>query len=63
MSARSCCRPVTLASWKFACLDENQTFPTLVRDLAQGGSPYRLPDSGDTNGDTFLRQGLSTVAD
>jgi hypothetical protein len=50
-------RLVTLANWRFASLDGNQSFAALARDLAQNGSPYRLPDSGNADGDRFLRQG------
>ncbi|MFF0523441.1 hypothetical protein ACFYTC_32460 [Actinomadura nitritigenes] len=54
-------RLVSLASWRFSCLSGNQTFATLVRDLARHGSPYRLPDSGNAAADTFLRAGYVPV--
>jgi hypothetical protein len=50
-------RLVTLASWRFASLDADQTFAPLVRDLASDAGPYRLPDSGDPDADHYLRQG------
>lgn len=50
-------RLISLASWRFSCLSEDQTFATLVRDLAQNGSPYRLADSGNATADGFLRLG------
>ncbi|MDX2679999.1 hypothetical protein [Streptomyces soliscabiei] len=54
-------RLVSLASWRFACVAENQNFATLVRDLAQHGSPLRLPDSGNAAADDLLRQGQIPV--
>ncbi|MEW2119897.1 hypothetical protein AB0945_32875 [Streptomyces sp. NPDC005474] len=54
-------RLVSLASWKFACVAENQNFATLVRDLAQHGSPLRLADSGNAAADDLLRQGQVPV--
>ena len=54
-------RMVSLASWRFSCFAGNQTFATLVRDLAQHGSPYRLPDSGNAAADGFLRAGYVPV--
>jgi hypothetical protein len=59
--ATSQVRLVSLASWRFACLSEDQTFATLVRDLARSGSPYRLADSGDPHADPFLRLGYVPV--
>ncbi|ROO86104.1 hypothetical protein EDD29_3667 [Actinocorallia herbida] len=50
-------RLVTLASWRFSCLDPAHTFPRLARALADRGGPFRLPDSGDPKADGFLRQG------
>src|SRR3954471_11924437 len=50
-------RLVSLASWRFACVTENQSFAHLARALADQGRPYRLPDSGETRADAFLRQG------
>ena len=54
-------RLVSLASWRFSCFPGNQTFAALVRDLAQHGSPYRLPDSGNAVADGFLRAGYVPV--
>jgi len=54
-------RLVSLASWRFACVAENQNFATLVRDLARHGSPLRLPDSGNAAADDLLRQGQIPV--
>lgn len=50
-------RLVTLASWRFACVSEDQTFAHLARALADQGHPFRLPDSGDPAADAFLQQG------
>jgi hypothetical protein len=54
-------RLVTLASWQFACLAKEQTFPYLARALAGRGRPFRLPDSGDPRADAFLAQGQVPV--
>ncbi|WP_037819390.1 hypothetical protein [Streptomyces sp. NRRL B-3229] len=54
-------RLVTLATWRFACVAENQNFAGLVRDLARHGSPLRLPDSGNAAADDLLRQGQIPV--
>ena len=54
-------RLVSLASWRFSCFSGNQTFGALVHDLAQHGSPYRLPDSGNAAADGFLRAGYVPV--
>ncbi|WP_436763053.1 hypothetical protein [Streptosporangium sp. V21-05] len=55
-------RLVTLASWRFSSLSKEHTFPYLVRALAHGGRPFRLPDSGEPAADPFLRQGYVPVA-
>ncbi|GAA1514591.1 hypothetical protein GCM10009677_54760 [Sphaerisporangium rubeum] len=55
-------RLVTLASWRFSCLSDDHTFPYLVRSLAKGGRPFRLPDSGEPAAEPFLRQGYVPVA-
>lgn len=54
-------RLVTLASWRFACVTEDQTFAHLARALADQGRPFRLPDSGDPSADAFLREGQVPV--
>lgn len=54
-------RLVSLASWQFASVDANQTFPHLVRRLADHGAPFRLPDTGNAAADGFLRQGFVPV--
>ncbi|MFI0960708.1 hypothetical protein ACH4S8_04735 [Streptomyces sp. NPDC021080] len=54
-------RLVSLAGWRFACLDEAETFGRLVARLTEAGSPLRLPDSGEQNADPFLRQGYVPV--
>jgi hypothetical protein len=54
-------RLVSLASWRFACLDADQNFASLVRDLAQDASPYRLPGTGAAAADAFLEQGFVAV--
>lgn len=54
-------RLVSLASWRFACLSEQETFGALVARLARGGSPLRLPDSGDPTAEPFLRQAYVPV--
>lgn len=54
-------RLITLANWRFGCLDDAQTFAALVRDLAGDGSPYRLPDSGNRDADRYLREGYVPV--
>jgi hypothetical protein len=55
--AGSLIRLVTLASWRFACVDEEQTFTRMAHGLARDGRAFRLPDSGDDLADRFLRQG------
>lgn len=54
-------RLVTLASWRFSCLSKEHDFPYLVRALATGGRPFRLPDSGVPAAEPFLRQGYVPV--
>ncbi|MFD8733380.1 hypothetical protein ACFV06_00485 [Streptomyces sp. NPDC059618] len=54
-------RLVSLADWRFACLDEAETFGRLVARLTEAGSPLRLPDSGEPHADAFLRQGYVPV--
>ncbi|MFI6604797.1 hypothetical protein ACIBHX_51980 [Nonomuraea sp. NPDC050536] len=51
-------RLVSLASWRFACVDAAQTFPRLVRDLSRDAGTLRLPDTSQPLADTFLRQGF-----
>ena len=55
-------RLISLASWRFACIGESQTFSALVRDLARRGGTYRLPDTGLPEADHFLGQGFAPVA-
>lgn len=59
--ADSLVRLVSLASWRFACLDEAETFGRLVARLTDSGSPLRLPDTGQEAADGFLRQGYVPV--
>jgi hypothetical protein len=54
-------RLVSLASWRFACVSREHTFPYLARALAGEGRPYRLADSGEPAADDFLRQGYVPV--
>ncbi|MGW0502991.1 hypothetical protein [Micromonospora sp. NPDC003241] len=49
---------VSLASWRFACVSADHSFPALVRDLASDGGDLRLPDVGNATADGFLAQGL-----
>ncbi|HJP60918.1 MAG TPA: hypothetical protein VJ865_13000 [Gemmatimonadaceae bacterium] len=51
-------RLVSLASWRFACVDEKQTFAHMVHQLSQDAGPFRLPRSSTSPADTFLEQGL-----
>lgn len=50
-------RLVSLASWRFACVDAGQTFVHLVQQLAHNGSPFRLADSGVSAAAPHLEQG------
>jgi hypothetical protein len=51
-------RLLSLASWRFACVDEAQTLPAMTRALAHDAGAFQLPDSGDALADRFLRQGF-----
>ena len=51
-------RLVSLASWRFACVDENQTFAHMVRQLAQDAGPFQLSQSPTSPAETFLEQGF-----
>jgi hypothetical protein len=50
-------RLVSLASWRFACLDQTQTFGTLAGRLHDAGAALRLAGTGDPHADAFLQQG------
>jgi hypothetical protein len=54
-------RLVSLASWRFACVDDKQTFAHMVRRLAQEGSDFRMPQSANGAAEAFLRQGFVPV--
>ncbi|MFI6520896.1 hypothetical protein ACIBF1_35450 [Spirillospora sp. NPDC050679] len=54
-------RLVSLASWRFACLDAERTFPALARALVHEQSPMRLPACGEPAADAFLSQGYVPV--
>ncbi|GAB2857458.1 hypothetical protein GCM10022221_66320 [Actinocorallia aurea] len=54
-------RLVTLASWRFSCLDAARTFPHLARALTRQRGLFHLPDSGDPRADPFLREGYVPV--
>ncbi|MFJ6837090.1 hypothetical protein [Streptomyces sp. NPDC091209] len=54
-------RLVSLAGWRFACLDEAETFGRLAARLTDSGSPLRLPDSGEEHADAYLRQGYVPI--
>ncbi|MFI6763480.1 hypothetical protein ACIBF5_30585 [Micromonospora sp. NPDC050417] len=49
---------VSLASWRFACVSADHSFPALVRDLAADDGELRLPDVGDPTTDRYLGRGL-----
>lgn len=51
-------RLVTLANWRFACVDESQTFSRMVYDLGSDRGTFRLPRSGEPLADAFLDQGF-----
>jgi hypothetical protein len=51
-------RLVSLASWRFASIDENQTFAHMVRQLAQDAGPFRLSQSPTSPAEAFLEQGF-----
>jgi hypothetical protein len=51
-------RLVSLASWRFACVDAAQTFPRMADGLASSGGTLRLPPSGEPLADAFLDQGF-----
>ena len=51
-------RMVSLASWRFACIDESQTFAHMVRQLAQDAGPFRLSQSPTSPAEAFLEQGF-----
>lgn len=54
-------RLVSLASWRFACLDGGRSFAKLAHDLAADGHPFRLPDTTDPDADSYLRQGFIPI--
>ncbi|MFI6595402.1 hypothetical protein ACIBHX_04090 [Nonomuraea sp. NPDC050536] len=54
-------RLVSLASWRFACVTESQSFAHLARDLAGGEHRLRLPDTGQATADAFLDRGYIPV--
>ncbi|QIQ06058.1 hypothetical protein [Streptomyces liangshanensis] len=59
-------RLVSLASWRFACVDADRSFAPLVRRLSRGWSPFRLPEAAtdsaaDTLAETFLARGYVPV--
>jgi len=51
-------RLVSLASWRFASIDENQTFAHMVHQLAQDAGPFRLSQSPTSPAEAFLEQGF-----
>ncbi|MFC6082836.1 hypothetical protein, partial [Sphaerisporangium aureirubrum] len=51
-------RLVSLASWRFACVDAAQTFPRMVYGLAAGDGALRLPPSREPLANAFLSQGF-----
>lgn len=54
-------RLVSLASWRFASANPEQTFTGLARDLAAGGGAFRLPNSLEPVADGYLGQGFVPV--
>lgn len=50
-------RLVSLKSWSFACVDDNQNFSQMLQDLNRTPNTLRLPDSGQSDLDTYLAQG------
>ncbi|WP_018504466.1 hypothetical protein [Parafrankia discariae] len=59
-------RLVSLASWRFASVDPDQSFAGLARGLARdlgrdSDDALKLPDSGHSVADRFLRQGFVPV--
>ncbi|WP_405110472.1 hypothetical protein OG559_30505 [Micromonospora sp. NBC_01405] len=49
---------ISLASWRFACVSADHSFPALVRDLAADDGELRLPEVGEPVSDRFLGRGL-----
>ncbi|MFK3984341.1 hypothetical protein ACI2K4_28710 [Micromonospora sp. NPDC050397] len=49
---------ISLASWRFACVSADHSFPALVRDLAADDGELRLPGVGQPTTDRYLGRGL-----
>jgi hypothetical protein len=54
-------RLVSLASWRFACLDQAQTFGALAGRLHDAGAALRIAGTGNPHADGFLEQGYVPV--
>ncbi len=54
-------RLISLASWRFACVDDKQTFAHMARQLAQDGGDFRMPQSANSAAEAFLKQGFVPV--
>ncbi|MFD1546277.1 hypothetical protein [Nonomuraea guangzhouensis] len=51
-------RLVTLASWRFACVDDAYTFGRMAGRLAEDPGDFRLPSTAESPGGEFLREGF-----
>lgn len=50
-------RLVSLRSWSFACVDNKQNFSQMLQALNRTPNTLRLPDSGQSELDSYLSQG------
>ncbi len=51
-------RLATLQSWRFACIDERQSFTGLLTHINEDPSALRLPHNHDTEAETYLSHGF-----
>ncbi|MBI1298839.1 hypothetical protein GC175_28230 [bacterium] len=54
-------RLVTLKSWRFTVVDEQQTFKTLLLNLNRDHPTLRLPHNDNSQAETYLRMGFTPL--
>lgn len=54
-------RLVTLKSWRFTAVDEQQTFKQLLLNLNREHDTLRLPDNGNPQAETYFRMGYTAL--
>ena len=54
-------RLISLTSWRFACISNEQTFSNMIQGLERDHRSFRLPSSTNSDAEDFLKDGFTPV--